>query len=92
MLCETYGLQLSMLHSCEPLPDLRSLCPLQDELFKGNAKNVKVDECLKACHQLSSNAEVMKNLQTNLCNTSSDFVAWFFNKGIRSELQAKDEK
>ena len=46
-------------------------------MFKGNAKNLEVDDCLEAFHQLSSNAEVMKNLQKNLCNTSSDFVAWF---------------
>ena len=61
-------------------------------MLKRNAKNVKVDECLKAFHQLSSNAEVMENLQKHLYNTSSDFVTWFFNKGIRSELQAKDDK
>ena len=73
MLCEKYGLQLSILHSCEPLPDLSSLCPFLDELFKGNTKIAKVDDCLKAFHQLSSNAEVIKNLQKNLCNTSSDF-------------------
>ena len=48
--------------------------------------------CLKAFHQLSSNPEVMKNMQNILYNTSSDFVAWFFKKGIRSELQAKDDK
>jgi len=77
MLCEKYGLQLSILHSCEPLPDLKSLCPFLDELFKGNTNIVKVDDCLKAFHHLSSNAEVMNNLQKNLCNTASDFVAWF---------------
>ena len=77
MLCEKSGLQLSILHSYEPLPDRRSPCPFLDELFKRNTKIVKVDHCLKAFHQLSSNAEVMKNLQKNLGNISSDFVAWF---------------
>ena len=92
MLCEKYGLQLSILHSCEPLPGLRSRCPFLDELFKGNTKIVKVNDCLKAFHQLSSNAEVMKNLQKRFCNTSSDFVAWFLFTFMRVLAEEFSEK
>ena len=51
-----------------------------------------MDDCLTAFHQLSSNAEVMKNLQKNLCNTSSDFVAWFLLTSIHALAEEFLEK
>ena len=66
-----------MVQSCDPLPDLRCLCPYLDQLFKRNSKVARVEDCLKAFHRLSSNAEFMGSLQTKLCNASSDFAAWF---------------
>ena len=77
MLCSSYELQLLMVQSCDPFPDLGCLCPSLDQLFKGKSKVTKVEDCLKAFHSLSSDAEFMGNLQRKLCNASSDFAAWF---------------
>ena len=72
-----YQMQLSVIKCCSPAPSLIFLAPFLDGLLKEQGRIARLDDCLKAFHEWSSNTQIVQMLQQSLCNASSDFVAWF---------------